>query len=149
MFIYLKKTNRQYYNLEGLWSDAPINKYFNEEPKNIDKKNKLKEILKELSYPEVNFSLMPSKNPDFGDLSTNIALLLTKTLRENPLKIAEKITSKLQNQKPQDINGITVTKPGFINFKIDNFFFQSKINHIIKKAENTAKIQLAKEKQQI
>ena len=28
-----------------------------------------------------------------------------------------------------------MTKPGFINFKIDNFFFQSKINHIIKKAE--------------
>ena len=78
---------------------------------------------------------MPSKNPDFGDLSTNIALLLTKTLKENPLKIAEKITSKLLNQKPQDINGITVTKPGFINFKINNFFFQSKINHIIKKAE--------------
>ena len=68
---------------------------------------------------------MPSKNPDFGDLSTNIALLLTKALKENPLKIAEKITSKLQNQKPQDINGITVTKPGFINFKIDNFFFFS------------------------
>ena len=33
-----KKDDRQYYNLEGLWSDAPINKYFNEEPKNIDKK---------------------------------------------------------------------------------------------------------------
>ena len=46
----------------------------------ISIKNKLKEILKELSYPEVNFSLMPSKNPDFGDLSTNIALLLTKPL---------------------------------------------------------------------
>ena len=88
----------------------------------ISIKNKLKEILKELSYPEVNFSLMPSKNPDFGDLSTNIALLLTKTLKENPLKIAEKITSKLLSQKQQDINDITVTKPGFINFKIDNFF---------------------------
>ena len=33
-----KRDDRQYYNLEGLWSDAPINKYFNEEPKNIDKK---------------------------------------------------------------------------------------------------------------
>ena len=33
-----KRDDRQYYNLEGLWSDAPINKYFNEDPKNIDKK---------------------------------------------------------------------------------------------------------------
>ena len=31
-----KNDERQYYNLESLWLDAPITKYFNEEPKDID-----------------------------------------------------------------------------------------------------------------
>ena len=49
----------------------------------------IKTALKELSYPLINFSLINSKNPDFGDLSCNVALILTKKLKISPIEISK------------------------------------------------------------
>ena len=38
-----------------------------------------------------NVIVEKSANPDFGDFSSNIAMALAKTLRKNPLEIAELI----------------------------------------------------------
>ena len=46
-----------------------------------------------------DFSLSPSKQESFGDLSSNIALLISKQMKENPLGVAEKIKSELLNRK--------------------------------------------------
>ena len=42
-----------------------------------------------------NVLVEKSANSDFGDFSSNIAMALAKTLRENPLKIAKMIQSEL------------------------------------------------------
>jgi len=49
----------------------------------------------------------------FGDFSTNIALILAKKQKKNPMGLAEKIK---QNMKvDEDIESVQVLKPGFIN----------------------------------
>ncbi len=84
-----------------------------------------------LSYPEKEFSLAPPKNPDFGDLSTNVSLLLTRDLKKSPLEIANNIAIVLNQDLPQHVSEITVTPPGFINFRISETFYQSNIATIL------------------
>lgn len=49
----------------------------------------------------------------FGDFSSNIALILAKKLKRNPLEVAEEIKSHIVLH--EDIESIQVLKPGFIN----------------------------------
>ena len=47
-----------------------------------------------------DFSLSPPKQESFGDLSSNISLLISKRMKENPLGIAEKIKACLLYTSP-------------------------------------------------
>ena len=49
----------------------------------------------------------------FGDYSTNIALQLAKTLKQNPLQIAQTISDRLQTQF--SFQKVETKSPGFIN----------------------------------
>ena len=84
-----------------------------------------------LSYPEKEFSLSPPKNPDFGDLSTNVSLLLTRDLKKSPLEIGNNIANILNQYLPKYVSKVTLTPPGFINFKISDSFYQSNITTIL------------------
>ena len=96
-------------------------------------------ILSSLSYPMKRFSLAPPKNSEFGDLSTNISLLITKELKISPMEIGQTIMKNLNKNLPDYISEITVTEPGFINFKIAPSFFQNKIRDIMEKGEDYGK----------
>ena len=78
-----------------------------------------------------DFSLSPPKQESFGDLSSNIALLISKQMKENPLGVAEKIKAELLNKNIKNIDAITVTPPGFINFVIKQNFYQNNLKSII------------------
>ncbi len=67
------------------------------------------------------------KDNNHGDYSSNIAMRLTKILKDNPLNIASKL--KLNLEKDDFINHIEIAGPGFINF----FLNKSSISSIIKK----------------
>ena len=83
------------------------------------------DALSTLGYPEKEIKLAPSKNPDFGDISTSLPLILSKELKINPMQIAEEIKNVI-NQSDNMIDNITVTNPGFINFKIgSSYYYQS------------------------
>ena len=49
----------------------------------------------------------------FGDFSTNVALILAKKLKQNPISIAEKIKENMKLD--ENIESVQVLKPGFIN----------------------------------
>lgn len=108
--------------------------------------NNIDSILEDLYYPKVKFSIIPSKDPKFGDLCSNIALLLTKSLKKSPLDICEIILKELSNKNLKPIAQITITKPGFINFKIKNSFLQSKITKILIEKDNYGKNSIGKRK---
>ena len=89
-------------------------------------------VLESLSYPLKDFNLVQSKNVEFGDLSSNIALLLSTELKKNAMDIGNNIANELNKLHLDYISNITVTKPGFLNFKILNVFFQNQIQNILK-----------------
>ena len=64
------------------------------------------------------------KNRDFGDFSTNAAMVSAKKTGKNPRELANEIMPKLQELN--FVDNISVAGPGFINIKIkDNFIFQN------------------------
>ena len=102
-------------------------------------KKRVSETLSHLSFPLKDFSLMPTKNLQFGDLSTNIALVISKDLKKKPMEIGQKILDSLSKNSFKDITEITLTTPGFINFKINHNYFQKQIYIIIEKNQNYGK----------
>jgi len=67
------------------------------------------DILVELGRPE----------EQFGDFSTNIAMQLAGKLGKPPLEIAESLAKELLNDL-KDFASVSVVKPGFINFTLDD-----------------------------
>ena len=58
------------------------------------------------------------KDTKNGDYSTNIALVLTKILNENPMTIAAKIMDSISDDT---IEKVEIAKPGFINIFLTTF----------------------------
>ena len=86
----------------------------------------LSKALSSLKFPIKEISLSPPNNSEFGDLSTSLALTLTKDLNQNPIEIATMIVDNLKIPKNL-IDEVTVTKPGFINFKISKKYYEQRI----------------------
>lgn len=57
-------------------------------------------------------------NPTFGDLSSNLALVLAKQVQGQPLTIASELAEKLKHHN--DFTSVTVAPPGFLNIKLSN-----------------------------
>ena len=86
--------------------------------------------LSSLEYPDKNIQLSPPNNSEFGDLSTNVALTLSKDLKQNPMNIGKAIVDNLS--LPEDlIDEVTISQPGFINFIISNKYYYNILNEII------------------
>ena len=59
------------------------------------------------------------KDKSHGDYSTNVAMQLTRVLKNNPRKIAEAVVEAL-DKAAADIESCEIAGPGFINFTIKN-----------------------------
>jgi len=82
------------------------------------------------------------EHPDqlnFGDYSTNIALVISKELKKKPVDVAtdivEAIKTKLDNQS--EISKVEVAGPGFINFYLSPSFFIQSIRDLSDRASIT------------
>ncbi len=79
------------------------------------------------NYPEVEVEI--PKVGSFGDISSPIAMTLSKTLKKPPRKIAEQIVS---NIKGRDIfEKIEIAGPGFINFTFSREYLFSSVVKIL------------------
>ncbi len=83
----------------------------------------------------LNFTFDVPKIKAQGDLSTNIAMLLTKELKKNPRSIAEEIISNLKYD-PAFINKIEIAGPGFINFFFTPLFTARIIGRILEEKDS-------------
>ena len=99
----------------------------------------ISQALRKLSFPKKDYSLAPPKNSEFGDLSSNIALLLSRDLNKQPIDIAKIIADELNRALPENITKVTIAKPGFLNFEISNEFFQSQIIKILEDNDSYGK----------
>ena len=72
---------------------------------------------------------IPPKNFDC-DISTNVAMVLSKINNKSPIDLANQLI-KLIKKKDANINSITVVKPGFINIKFQQIFWNEFLKNII------------------
>src|SRR5918911_3659700 len=73
---------------------------------------------RELGAPEpIEPALERPRDPAHGDLATNLAMMLARTLRRKPLDIAQDLVKRL-NLGAAGIERVEVAAPGFINFRI-------------------------------
>ena len=90
-------------------------------------KSKIQEIddIKSVLTPDVanNIALEVPKIRDFGDYSTNVAMMLVKLLKKSPRDIAEMILPKL-SELPF-VENVSVAGPGFINIKLKDSFLMN------------------------
>ena len=90
----------------------------------------------ELIIPEtlngINSEIPPAKFD--SDISTNVAMVLSKLNKKPPLDLAEKISPIIKENDPL-IESITIVKPGFINIKFKPIFWSNFIKEIILNAK--------------
>ena len=90
----------------------------------------------ELTIPEtlngINSEIPPAKFD--SDISTNVAMVLSKLNKKSPLDLAEKISPIIKENDPL-IESITIVKPGFINIKFKPIFWSNFIKEIILNAK--------------
>ncbi|MDR2820656.1 MAG: arginine--tRNA ligase [Desulfovibrio sp.] len=81
-------------------------------------------ILKDsgFDWPEKTV-IEPPRDPKFGDLSINAAMLLAKTARANPRELARKFAGQLLERCP-DVEKAEVAGPGFCNVTFTNEFWR-------------------------
>ena len=95
----------------------------------VTKLNKKSLIEVPESLNGINVDLPPSQF-DF-DISTNVAMILSKANKKSPLDLANKLAELIKNDD-KNIKSVTVAKPGFINIKFEGEFWNNFLKEIVK-----------------
>lgn len=102
----------------------------------IELKQAIKEAVKkafDIELEENNIVIETPKLKDHGDFSTNVAMQLTRQLRQNPRMIAEKIVANIESE---NVEKMDIAGPGFINFILSKGRFTKVIEEVLSKREN-------------
>ena len=99
----------------------------------------IKKTLEKLDYniDNINISVSVPKNKKFGDLSTNIAFIISKKLNLPTMEVATTISNKLESSNI--FKEINIAEPGFINFKINPSAIVDNIKDILDSGSNYGK----------
>lgn len=89
--------------------------------------------------------LLIPKNKSHGDLSTNIAMQLSRELKSKPLDIANFIVNNLDFQGAI-VDKVKIARPGFINFWLNENWLYKILDEIREQGENYGKVNLGKGK---
>lgn len=89
----------------------------------IKRKYKLKETEFQVDYPP---------QTEMGDYSSNVAMVLAKQLKSNPIKIGQIIAQEIKSEM---FDRIEVVKPGFINFYLNQSWAARQIRDILKQGK--------------
>ncbi|MBL4613067.1 MAG: arginine--tRNA ligase [Emcibacter sp.] len=76
-----------------------------------------------------NVTIEPPRDAAHGDISTNIAMVLTKQARMKPRDIADLVAGELR--KIEDVEKVDVAGPGFINITLKPGVIQSQVVAIL------------------
>lgn len=105
----------------------------------------LNNALRKLEVENPNIILDYPKNPENGDLSTNIAMLLAKPLKKAPKIIAQDIIANLEYSN-ELIEKIEIAGNGFINFFLSPSYYHNILKNIISYDENFGKQEIGQNK---
>jgi len=108
----------------------------------------IKESLKELNFndiPSEDLYLDLPRDIRFGDLSSNVALRLSKVVKKPPVEVAtgllEAIKQNLEKSPLKDyLSQVKVEGAGFINFYFSDKFFHERLKEVIAKEKGALKM---------
>ncbi len=112
----------------------------------------IKHALKELNLDKLaqkDLFLDFPMNSRFGDLSTNIALQLSKLIKKSPSQIAKEIADNIKQNLEKGplknyIKEVKVEGAGFINFYLNDTYFYNQLKDIITKGKASLREDLGK-----
>ena len=82
----------------------------------------------------VSYNVPPDK--EMGDFSTAVCMPFAKTLRKAPFLIAEELAEHLSRCSLPYISAVEVTKPGYVNFRVDYpLYARDLIERILKEGD--------------
>jgi arginyl-tRNA synthetase len=97
----------------------------------------------DVDIPE--FSVEVPENAEHGDYATNVALLLGKAMKRNPMEIAQEMAAELRTNN-QELGKINIAPPGFINFLISEKFLLESLGEILNNRETWGRSDIGKGK---
>ena len=100
-------------------------------------KQAVKEVY-DLDADESVLLIETPKDPKLGDYASSTAMKLARTLRQNPLAIAETLAARLRELLPE-AESVTVAKPGFLNFRMKKDAFTAVINQVLAAGDDYGK----------
>ena len=88
-----------------------------------------------------------SQDPKHGDFSTNIAMILAKSLTKKPYAVAEAFIEQLNTIKAIDtlISQVSVAGPGFINISVAKQVYYNEMLCVIEKQKNYGRSDMGKD----
>lgn len=98
---------------------------------------------KDINFEDLRIRVEYSRDDKFGDYSTAFALENKKPFGTNPLEIAKLLQDLLLNG-PENLDifsEVTVTAPGFINFRINQNFLKKYLNQFLLEKDYFAKLE--------
>lgn len=90
----------------------------------------------QISFPNIEIPKINVEAPhlkDHGDYSTNLPLVLAKTLKKNPMETASSIAKRIKEKDSKLYKKIEIALPGFINFWISDKTLEHEFKGILKK----------------
>ncbi|AAD36169.1 arginyl-tRNA synthetase [Thermotoga maritima MSB8] len=96
-------------------------------------RQKVSEVISKAYGSEIEFEVEIPPRKEFGDLSTNVAMKLAKTLKKNPREIAQEIVKSLDEDPSFD--RIEIMGPGFINFFLSNELLRGVVKTVLEKKD--------------
>ena len=95
------------------------------------------------------FSVSVAENSEHGDYATNAALIVAKTVKENPMDVAERIKNSLVESSGTFFEKIDCARPGFINFWLSRDVVLDGLREILTQKNEYGKVAPTQEKIQV
>src|SRR5579862_384691 len=77
------------------------------------------------------------RDPAFGDLTTNVAMIVAKAAKTNPKQVAQKIVDHIKGKK--FITDVSIAGPGFINFRFSESYYHEQLAEILRNGASFGK----------
>jgi len=111
----------------------------------------IKELQKEGVFQKFEIPEIRIEHPEekiHGDYSTNVAMVIAKKVKKNPLEIARVLVNKLISLKVYKFyfDKVEVAKPGFINFFLSKGYLQKEVGEILRQREKFGQLSIGKNK---